>query len=87
MLQELLSFELLGLSGNAWFTIAVVLALFAAMIFSKLRTDIIFLAAMSILFVSGVVDVKGAFAVSVRPPSLSLLFFTSLSQVSTTPAF
>ena len=61
MLQGLLSFELLGLSGNAWFTIAVVLALFAAMIFSKLRTDIIFLAAMSILFVSGVVDVKGAF--------------------------
>ena len=61
MLQDILAFELLGLSGNAWFTIAVVLALFAAMIFSKLRTDIIFLAAMSILFVSGVVDVKGAF--------------------------
>ena len=61
MLQGILSFEILGLSGNAWFTIAVIIALFAAMIFSKLRTDVIFLAAMSILFVSGVVDIKGAF--------------------------
>ena len=49
MLQGLLSFELLGLSGNAWFTIAVILALFASMMFSKLRTDLIFVAAMSAL--------------------------------------
>ena len=61
MLQGLLAFEWLGLSGNAWFTIAVIIALFAAMIFSNLRTDIIFWAAMSALFVSGVVDIKGAF--------------------------
>ena len=61
MLQGILSFEFLGLSGNAWFTIVVILTLFAAMIFSKLRTDVIFLAAMSALFVSGVVDIKGAF--------------------------
>jgi di/tricarboxylate transporter len=61
MFQELLSFQLLGLSGNAWFTIAVILGLFAAMIFSKIRTDIIFLAGMSILFISGILDVKGAF--------------------------
>ena len=61
MLQGLLSFELLGLSGNAWFTIAVILALFASMMFSKLRTDLIFVAAMSALFISGVLDVKGAF--------------------------
>ena len=61
MLQGLLSFEWFGLSGNAWFTIAVVFTLFAAMIFTKLRADIIFLAGMSALFVSGVVDIKGAF--------------------------
>jgi len=61
MLQGLLAFEWLGLSGNAWFTIIVILALFSAMIFSKARTDIIFLAGMSTLFVSGVVDIKGAF--------------------------
>ena len=61
MLQGLLSFELLGLSGNAWFTIAVILALFASMMFSKLRTDLIFVAAMAALYISGVLDVKGAF--------------------------
>ena len=61
MLQGLLAFEWLGLSGNAWFTIAVIIALFAAMIFSNVRTDVIFWAAMSALFVSGVVDIKGAF--------------------------
>lgn len=61
MLQGLLAFEWFGLSGNAWFTIAVIIALFAAMIFSNLRTDVIFWAAMSALFVSGVVDIKGAF--------------------------
>ena len=61
MLQGLLAFELWGLSGNAWFAIAVVLTVFAAMIFSKLRADIIFLGGMSALFVSGVLDIKGAF--------------------------
>ena len=61
MLQGLLAFEWFGLSGNAWFTILVIIALFAAMIFSKLRTDIIFLAAMATLYISGVVDIKGAF--------------------------
>lgn len=61
MLQGLLSFEMLGLSGNAWFTIAVVIGLFAAMIFSKARMDVIFLTAMSVLLVSGVVNTKGAF--------------------------
>jgi di/tricarboxylate transporter len=61
MLQGVLSFELLGLSGNAWFSIAVVVAIFAAMIFSRVRTDIIFLAGMAALFVSGVLGVKEAF--------------------------
>ena len=61
MLQGLLAFELWGLSGNAWFAIVVVLSVFAAMIFSKLRADIIFLGGMSALFVSGVLDIKGAF--------------------------
>ena len=67
MLQGLLSFELLGLSGNAWFAIAVVLSVFAAMVFSKLRADVIFLAGMSALFVSGVLDVKEAFGGFISP--------------------
>ena len=61
MLQSVLAFELWGLSGNAWFTVVVVISVFAAMIFSKLRADVIFLAGMSALFVSGVLDIKGAF--------------------------
>lgn len=61
MLQGVLAFEFGGLSGNAWFAIAVVISVFAAMIFSKLRVDVIFLAGMSALFVSGVLDVKEAF--------------------------
>ena len=61
MLQGILTFEWLGLSGNAWFTIVVVLLLFAAMIFSKLRVDIIFLLGMCALYLSGVLDLKTAF--------------------------
>ena len=61
MLQGILAFEWLGLSGNAWFTIVVVLLLFAAMIFSKLRVDIIFLLGMCALYLSGVLDLKTAF--------------------------
>lgn len=61
MLQGILSFEFLSLTGNAWFTIGVVLALFVAMIFSKARIDVIFLTAMSSLLIAGVVDTKSAF--------------------------
>lgn len=61
MLQNILDFQILGISGGGWFTILVVLALFVAMIFTKIRTDIVFLGAMTLLFVSGVVDAKGAF--------------------------
>ena len=61
MLQGILAFEWFGLSGNAWFTIVVVLLLFAAMIFSKLRVDIIFLLGMCALYLSGVLDLKTAF--------------------------
>ena len=48
-----------GLSGNAWFAIAVAIAIFAAMFFSKLRADVVFLAGMSALFVSGVCTLIG----------------------------
>ena len=61
MLQGILAFDWLGLSGNAWFTIVVVLLLFAAMIFSKLRVDVIFLLGMCALYLSGVLDLKTAF--------------------------
>lgn len=61
MLSNLLDFSFLGLTGGAWYTIAVVLAMFLTLIFTKIRTDFAFLATMSALFIGGVVDVKGAF--------------------------
>ena len=61
MLQGVLAFEWMGLSGNAWFTIVVVLSLFATLIFTKVRTDIVFLLGIFILYVSGVLDAKTAF--------------------------
>ena len=61
MLQGVLAFEWMGLSGNAWFTIVVVLSLFATLIFTKVRTDIVFILGIFILYVSGVLDAKTAF--------------------------
>ena len=55
------SFEFLGLGWQAWYTIVVVLAMFLALIFTKIRTEIAFLATITALFVAGVLDVKGAF--------------------------
>lgn len=84
MLQGILSFELMGLSGNAWFTVVVILVLFGAMIFSKVRSDILFLGAMGTLFVSGVLDVKGAFggfsASSVIVIGVLYMVITGLNQ-------
>ena len=61
MLQGVLAFEWMGLSGNAWFTILVVLSLFATLIFTKVRTDVVFILGIFILYVSGVLDAKTAF--------------------------
>ncbi|MBQ0046136.1 MAG: SLC13 family permease [Prevotellaceae bacterium] len=61
MLSSLLDFQLWGLSGAAWYTILVVLAMFMAMMFTKLRADFAFLVTMTALLIGGVVDVKGAF--------------------------
>lgn len=70
MLQGILAFEFGGLSGNAWFSIAVAVSVFATLFFSKLRADVVFLASMSALFVSGVLDIKGAFGGLISPSVL-----------------
>ena len=51
-----------GISLYAWITITTVLAMFTTLLFTKLRTDIVFLAAISVLFVTGVLDAKEAFS-------------------------
>ena len=52
----------LGFSIHAWITIVTVLTMFSVMLFTKLRSDLVFLAAMGILFVTGVLDAKEAFS-------------------------
>ena len=44
----------LGFNLYAWITIATVLSMFTVLLFTKLRADLVFLGAISILFVTGV---------------------------------
>lgn len=53
---------MLGFSIFAWITIVTVLVMFSVLLFTKLRTDLVFLAAVSVLYVTGVLDVKEAFS-------------------------
>ena len=52
----------LGFSLNAWITIVTVLSMFSILLFTKLRSDLVFLGAIGVLFVTGVLDAKEAFS-------------------------
>ena len=54
--------EFLGFSLNAWITIVTVLSMFTVLLFTKLRADLVFLGAIGVLFVTGVLDAKEAFS-------------------------
>ena len=54
------SFVFLGFNIYAWITIVTVLGMFTTLLFTKIRTDMVFLAAIGILFVTGVLDAKDA---------------------------
>ncbi|MBO4621349.1 MAG: SLC13 family permease [Paludibacteraceae bacterium] len=54
------TFSFLGFGLDAWITIIVVLAMFTVMLFTKLRSDVVFLCAVGILYVTGVLDAKEA---------------------------
>ena len=56
------SFMFLGFNLHAWITIVTVLAMFSVLLFTKLRSDWVFLCAIGILFVTGVLDAKEAFS-------------------------
>ena len=56
------TFELLGFNINAWITIVTVLSMFSILLFTKLRSDLVFLGAIAVLFVTGVLDAKEAFS-------------------------
>jgi len=52
----------LGFGLGAWITIATVLGMFTTLLFTKLRADVVFLAAIGVLFVTGVLNAKEAFS-------------------------
>ena len=52
----------LGFSLHAWITIVTVMGMFSVLLFTKLRSDLVFLGAIAILFVTGVLDAKEAFS-------------------------
>ena len=52
----------LGFGLDAWITIVTVLGMFATMLLTKLRADVVFLVAIGVLFVTGVLDAKEAFS-------------------------
>ncbi len=56
------SFMFLGFNLYAWITIATVLSMFTVLLVTKLRADLVFLGAIAILFVTGVLDAKEAFS-------------------------
>jgi di/tricarboxylate transporter len=56
------SIVFLGFNLYAWITIATVLTMFTVLLFTKLRADLVFLGAIAILFVTGVLNAKEAFS-------------------------
>ena len=51
-------FIFLGFGLDAWITIVTVLGMFSILLFTKWRSDIVFLGAIGILYVTGVLDAK-----------------------------
>ena len=56
------SLMFLGFGLDAWITIATVLSMFTILLFTKWRSDLVFFGAISVLYVTGVLDVKDAFS-------------------------
>lgn len=56
------TFVFLGFDLNAWITIITVLGMFTILLFTKWRSDVVFLGAIGVLYVTGVLDAKEAFS-------------------------
>ena len=53
-------FVFLGFGLDAWITIVTVFTMFTVLLFTKLRSDLVFLCAVGVLYVTGVLDAKEA---------------------------
>ena len=51
-----------GFNLNAWITIITVLSMFAVLLFTKIRSDLVFLGAIAVLYVTGVLNAAEAFS-------------------------
>ena len=54
--------EVLGFSVHEIITIVTVLSMFTILLFTKLRTDLVFLGAMAVIYLTGVLDAGEAFS-------------------------
>ena len=54
--------EFWGFSLHAWITIVTVFSMFTVLLFTRWRSDIVFLGAIGVLYVTGVLDAKEAFS-------------------------
>jgi len=52
------SFVFLGFGIDAWITLVTVFAMFSVLLFTRMRSDVVFLCAVGILYVTGVLDAK-----------------------------
>ena len=52
------SFVFLGFGLNAWITLVTVFVMFTVLLFTKMRSDVVFLCAVGVLYVTGVLDAK-----------------------------
>ena len=52
----------LGFGLDAWITIVMVLGMFTILLFTKWRSDLVFLGAIGVFYVTGVLDAKEAFS-------------------------
>ena len=62
-------FLFLGFGLHAWITLLTVLGMFSILLFTRLRSDLVFLGAVAVLFVTGVLDEKEAFS-GISSPSV-----------------
>ena len=61
-IYDMESFLFLGFNLHAWITIVTVLGMFTILLFTKWRSDMVFLGAVGVLYVTGVLDAKEAFS-------------------------
>lgn len=50
------SFVFLGFSLQAWITLVTVFVMFTVLLFTKLRSDVVFLCAVGVLYLTGVLQ-------------------------------